>query len=110
MKANVNSTSREELVNAGVRAELADEILKLRRKGAISLGALDEVPGGGPATLEQLRKVLDFSDRPGNAESRDEQRAETTQERSEEGPVAATATAVRGTAAAAREAGQTDPK
>jgi hypothetical protein len=65
-KANVNTASRDELVEAGVRAELADEILKLRRKGKISLEALDQVPGVGPATLEQLRKSLDFSDKSGN--------------------------------------------
>jgi hypothetical protein len=65
-KANVNTASRDELVEAGVRAELADEILKLRRKGKISLEALDQVPGVGPATLEQLRKSLDFSDQGGS--------------------------------------------
>jgi hypothetical protein len=61
-KANVNSASRDELIEAGVRAELADEIVKLRRKGKIALEALDELPGVGPATLEQLRKALDFSE------------------------------------------------
>ena len=59
-KPNVHTASRDELVEAGVRAELADEILKRRRKGAIHLEALEEVPGVGPATLEQLRQVLDF--------------------------------------------------
>ena len=59
-KPNVHTASRDELVEAGVRAELADEILKRRRKGAIRLEALEEVPGVGPATLEQLRQVLDF--------------------------------------------------
>ena len=61
-KANVNSASRDELIEAGVRAELADEIVKLRRKGKVALEALDALPGVGPATLEQLRKSLDFSD------------------------------------------------
>lgn len=61
-KANVNNASREEPIEAGVRAELADEIVKLRRKGKIALEALDELPGVGPATLEQLRKALDFGD------------------------------------------------
>ena len=35
-KTNVNTASRDELVEAGVRADLADEILKLRRKGKIT--------------------------------------------------------------------------
>ena len=61
-KANVNTASRDELIEAGVRAELANEIVKLRRKGKIGLEALEELPGVGLATLEQLRKALDFSD------------------------------------------------
>jgi len=65
-KPNVHTANRDELVEAGVRAELADEILKLRRKGKIDLEALDEVPGVGPATLELLRKSLDFRDPPQN--------------------------------------------
>ena len=60
VKPNVHTASRDELVEAGVRAELADEILKRRRKGAIHLEALEEVSGVGPATLEQLRQALDF--------------------------------------------------
>ena len=71
-KPNVHTASRDDLVEAGVRAELADEILKLRRKGKIGLEALDEVPGVGPATLEQLRKSLDFSDQPKNGDDRGE--------------------------------------
>ena len=65
-KANVNTASRDELVEAGVRDELADEILKLRRKSKISLEALDELPGVGPVTLEQLRTNLDFKDKAGD--------------------------------------------
>ena len=61
-KANVNTASRDELIEVGVRAEIADEIVKLRRKGKVALEALDELPGVGPATLEQLRKVLDFNE------------------------------------------------
>ena len=76
-KANVNTASREQLVEAGVRAELADEILKLRRKGKISsLEALDELPGVGPATLAQLRSLLDFRDRTGNGTSATRQEQE----------------------------------
>src|SRR3954454_20874058 len=63
-KANIHTASRDELVEAGVRAELADEILKLRRKGEIEgAEALEELPGVGPATVHQLRKALDFSAR-----------------------------------------------
>ena len=62
MKANVNTASRDELVEAGVRDELADEILKLRRKSKISLEALNALPGVGPVTLEQLRASLDFQE------------------------------------------------
>ena len=108
-KANVNTASREELVEAGLRAELADEILKLRRKSTItSLEALEAVQGVGPATLEQLRKLLDFSDSSGNGGGRDDQRVpENMRGRAEEEPVArtldATSAAVRGGAAAAQE-------
>ena len=61
-KANVNTVSRDELIEAGFRAELADEIVKLRRQGRVGLEALEDLAGVGPATLEQLRKALDFSD------------------------------------------------
>jgi len=69
-KPNVHTASRDELVEAGIRAELADEILKRRRKGKIDLEALDEVPGVGPATLEQLRQSLDFHEQPKNEDDR----------------------------------------
>ena len=63
-KVNVNSASRDELVEAGVKPELAEEILKLRRKGRIeSIEAFTALPGVGPVTLEQLRKGLDFGDK-----------------------------------------------
>jgi hypothetical protein len=61
-KPNVNTASRDALVEAGVRNELADEILKLRRKGKICLEALNTLPGVGPVTLEQLRTSLDFQE------------------------------------------------
>ena len=66
-KVNINTATREELVDVvGLRPEVADEILKFRRKGRIaSVEALGELPGIGPATLDQLRKSLDFSDRAG---------------------------------------------
>ncbi len=60
-KANIHTAGRDELVGAGLRADIADEILKLRRKGEISgPEALEELPGVGPATVDQLRKALDF--------------------------------------------------
>jgi Helix-hairpin-helix motif len=74
-KANVHIASRDELVEAGLRAEIADEIIKLRRKGEISSPeALEELPGVGPATVEQLRKTFDFKapDRGGNGGERRE--------------------------------------
>ena len=62
-KANVNTVSRDQLVEAGIRTDLADEILKLRRKEKItSLEALNQLPGIGPFTHAQLRNLLDFTD------------------------------------------------
>ena len=63
-KVNINSATREELVDVvGLRPDVADEILKFRRKGKIaSVEALGEIQGVGPATLDQLRKALDFSE------------------------------------------------
>jgi len=80
-RPNVHTASRDELVEAGVRAELADEILKRRRKGKIDLETLDEVPGIGPATLEQLRKTLGFRDPPKNGDDRDESNGKDAAER-----------------------------
>ena len=59
---NVNAATREELVDvAGLRPEVADEILKTRREGWItSVETLGRVPGVGPATLERLRGTLDL--------------------------------------------------
>jgi competence protein ComEA len=69
-KVNVNEATREELVEAaGLRPELADAILKHRSKhgGRITeVNALEELPGIGPATLDQLRKALDFADKRSN--------------------------------------------
>ena len=65
-KPNVHTASRDELRDAGVRADVIDEIVKRRRrKGGITLASLDEVQGVGPATLEQLGKALDFTEPPG---------------------------------------------
>src|SRR5919205_404269 len=72
-KVNVNSASREDLVNvAGLRPEIADAVLEFRRKHhrIADAQALGELPGVGPATVEQLRKALDFGDRGGNGSDR----------------------------------------
>ena len=55
-KVHVNTASREELLAVGgLRPELVDEIVKLRRKEKITgPEALEQVPGVGPAMLEQL--------------------------------------------------------
>jgi competence protein ComEA len=74
-KVNVNTGTREELVDvAGLRPELADAILKFRGKhGSItSADVLEEVPGVGSATLEQLRKSLDFREKNGNGSDKTE--------------------------------------
>jgi hypothetical protein len=66
-KLNVNDASREQLVEtAGLRPAVADALLEYRTKhgGKIeSPEALGELPGVGPATLDQLRDVLDFRDK-----------------------------------------------
>lgn len=91
-KVNVNTANRDELLAVGgLRPEIVDEILKMRRKDKIrSVEALDQVPGVGPVTLEQLKKALDFSDptASGNGDDRDQERAS------------------RGAQEAAREAGE----
>jgi competence ComEA-like helix-hairpin-helix protein len=69
VKVSANTAMRKELVEvAGLRPEIADAILEFRGKhGKVtSVDALEELPGVGPATLEQLRKVLDFSERSSN--------------------------------------------
>ena len=83
-KPNVHTASRDELVEAGIRAELADEILKLRRKGKIDLETLEEVPGVGPATIEQLRKSLNFHDQPQNGDDHGERSARAATDKATE--------------------------
>src|SRR3954469_12526786 len=66
-KLNVNDATREQLVEtAGLRPAVADALLEYHAKhgGKItSPEALGELPGVGPATLDQLRDVLDFRDK-----------------------------------------------
>jgi competence ComEA-like helix-hairpin-helix protein/phasin family protein len=62
-KVNVNSASREELVDiAGLRPALAEAIVKHREEhGRIAdIDALSELRGVGAATLDQLKDVLQF--------------------------------------------------
>jgi competence ComEA-like helix-hairpin-helix protein/phasin family protein len=62
-KVNVNSASREELVDvAGLRPALAEAIVKHREEhGRIAdIDALGDLKGVGAATLEQLKDVLQF--------------------------------------------------
>ncbi len=107
-KPNAHTASREELRGAGVRADLVDEILKQRRrKDGPTLEALGEVPGVGPATLEQLGQALDFTpppdqggvakgepsppqrERPAGDEAKAEARAEAARHAAEAGTRAA---------------------
>ena len=70
-KVNVNSATREDLVSvAGLRPEIAEAVLEYRRKHhrITEARALEELPGVGPATVEQLRKALDFGDKGGNGD------------------------------------------
>jgi hypothetical protein len=83
-KPNVHTASRDELVEAGIRAELADEILKRRRKGAIRLEAFEEVAGVGPATLEQLRQALDFREQPKKGDDRSDRNGEAATDKATE--------------------------
>jgi len=68
-KVNVNSATRDDLVDvAGLRPEIADAVLEYRRKHhrITDARALEELPGVGPATVDQLRKALDVGDKGGN--------------------------------------------
>lgn len=93
-KLNVNTASREELVEAaGLRPDLADAILKFRSRhgGKITdVSALEELPGVGPATVEQLRRTLDFSERRSGGESGHGERAGNGSERAAQDSARAT--------------------
>ena len=76
-----------------MRAELADEILKLRRKEKItSLAALIQLPGNGPFTHARLRSLLDFTDQ---ADEPTRETAEALRSATRAGTEATTAEAVR---------------
>jgi competence protein ComEA len=101
-KVNVNSATREDLVDvAGLRPEIADAVLEFRRKHdrITEARALEELPGVGPATVEQLRKALDFGDRGGNGREQAEAREGTEIVRRVFGGAAETEREVAGRAA-----------
>src|SRR3954454_25306579 len=79
-KWNVNDATHEQLVEtAGLRPAVADALLEFRTKhgGKIaSPEALGELPGIGPAILDQLRDVLDFRDKGGNGHDKPGREAE----------------------------------
>src|SRR3954466_15528755 len=102
-KVNVNSATRDDLVNvAGLRPDVAAAVLGFRRRhGRITdAQALEELPGVGPATIDQLRKALDFGDRGGNVDDRAkaaERAAEATRHVAEGGARVASTAARKGT-------------
>ena len=99
-KVNVNSATRDDLVNAaGLRPDVADAVLGFRRRhGRITdVQALEELPGVGPATVEQLREALDFGDKGGHGHA---------QARAAERATGAASPAARGGAEADRRAAE----
>jgi hypothetical protein len=113
-KLNVNDATREQLVEtAGLRPAVADALLEFRAEhgGRItSPEALGELPGVGPATLDQLRDVLDFRDKgekAGNGSDKGGNGAERELGRTAEKTAEAATAAVRGGAKVAREATET---
>ena len=106
-KLNVNMATREELVEAaGLRPDLADAILKFRGKhgGRITdVNALEEIPGVGPATVDQLRKALDFSERKAGSENGSREKAGNGNGNGSERAAQETARVAQGTARVAQE-------
>src|SRR5689334_22712422 len=99
-KVNVNSATRDDLVSvAGLRPEIAEAVLEYRRKHhrITDARALEELPGVGPATVEQFRKALDFGDKGGDGREQAE---------AGESAVKGAVSAARGGAEAARQAAE----
>ena len=110
-KVNVNSATRDDLVNvAGLRPDVADAVLGFRRRqGRITdVQALEELPGIGPATVDQLRKALDVGDKGGNGgdQARVGERAAATGVRVASTTAREGLDVVRGAAGAAAETGR----
>src|SRR4051794_4947921 len=107
-KVNVNSASRDDLVNvAGLRPEIADAVLEYRREHhrITDARALEELPGVGPATVEQLRQALEFGDKGGNGHAQ-ARAGEKEAGRSAERATEAASPAARGGVEAARQAAE----
>jgi hypothetical protein len=105
-KVNVNSATREDLVDvAGLRPEIADAVLEFRRKRRriTDVQALEELPGVGPATIDQFREVLDFGDKGGDGSDQ----AEAGERAAGAAVRVASATAREGLEAVRRTAGAT---
>src|SRR3954447_23483070 len=94
-KVNVNSATRDDLVNvAGLRPDVADAVLGFRRRhGRITdVQALEELPGIGPAPIDPLPKAFDVGDGGGNSSDQAEAArggAETARQAAEGGARAA---------------------
>jgi hypothetical protein len=102
-RVNVNSATRDDLVNvAGLRPEIADAVLEFRRKHhrITDAQALEELPGVGPTTVEQLRQALDFGDKGGDggdqAETTGKEAGRSAERAAEGGARVATAAASQG--------------
>jgi len=107
-KVNVNSATREDLVDvAGLRPEIADAVLEYRRKHhrITDVQALEELPGIGPATVDQLRKALDVGSNGGD-QARAGERAAATGVRVASTTAREGLDVVRGAAGAAAETGR----
>src|SRR3954447_8077371 len=107
-KVNVNSATREDLVDvAGLRPDVADAVLEFRRKHhrITDARALEELPGVGPATVEQLRQALEFGDKGGNGHAQ-ARAGEKEAGRSAERATEAASPAARGGVEAARQAAE----
>src|SRR3954454_1728074 len=118
-KLNVNDVTRDQLVEtAGLRPAVADALLEFRDKHGGKIegpDALGELPGVGPATLDQLRDVLDFRDKGerdkgekgGNGSDKGGNGAEREIRQTTERTTEAAASVARSGAKVAREATET---
>src|SRR5947199_5956234 len=115
-KLYVNDATREQLVEtAGLRPAVVDALLEFRTEHGgkvVSPEALGELPGVGPATLDQLRDVLDFRDKGdrekgGNGQDRPDREAEREVRQTAEKTAEAARATVRNGARVAREATET---
>ena len=113
-KLNVNDATREQLVEtAGLRPAVIDALLEFRTEHGgkvVSPEALGELPGVGPATLDQLRDVLDFRDKGekgGNGSDKAARDAERDVRQTTERTAEVTTAAVRSGTKVARAATET---